>query len=158
MLPHLGAGYTLARWLTRNTHDAEDCVQESFLRAFRAFPGFRGGDARAWVLKIVRNRCLSLLARRPPEDPAASEAVEPRTDPEIELLRRAEASLVREVLSQIPAEYRESLVLREFEGLSYKEIAEVAGVPLGTVMSRLSRGRRLLQDLLLKRLSRGGPP
>jgi RNA polymerase sigma-70 factor (ECF subfamily) len=159
-LPHLAAGYNLARWLTRNEHDAEDVVQEAYLRALRGFDGYRGGDARAWLLSIVRNTCYTWLQRRgalPP--PTAADAGElpddPADGPEAHAIRRADAELLRAALADLPIEFREALVLRELEGLSYREIADIAGVPLGTVMSRLSRGRKQLQDLVVRRM--GGP-
>jgi RNA polymerase sigma-70 factor (ECF subfamily) len=160
VMPHLGAGYNLARWLTRNEHDAQDVVQEAYLRALRAFDGYRGGDVRAWMLTIVRNTCFTWLQRRgalpaASADDAAEVPDHPEAGPEAQVLRRADAQVLRGALQDLPLEFREALVLREIEGLSYKEIAEVAGVPLGTVMSRLSRGRKQLQHLVLQRM--GGP-
>ncbi len=161
MMPHLAAAYNLARWLTRNEHDAQDVVQEAYLRALRGFAGYRGGDARAWVLSIVRNACYTWLHRRgifpaaSADDPAEL-ADDPAAGPEAHVIRRADAQLLRAALEDLPVEFREALVLREQEGLSYKEIAEVTGVPLGTVMSRLARGRKQLQHLVLKRS--GGVP
>ena len=150
VLPHLDAAYNLARHLLRDPHEAEDAVQEAFLRALRHFGGFRGVDGRAWLLRIVRNTCFTLLRRRR----SAGEAVEFEEDiqaveddvsrPEADLARTIAAERVREGLALLPAEYREAIVLRELEGLSYKEIAQIAGVPIGTVMSRLARGRRRL--------------
>ena len=150
---HLDAAYNLARWLTRNPHDAEDLVQESALRAWKAFSGFRGGSARAWFLTIVRNTCYTFLKdRRGRELATFDESVHtPAQDvpqPELLLLRNADAARLREALEALPVEFRETIVLRELEGLSYKEIAEVAGVPIGTVMSRLARGRQQLQQKL----------
>jgi RNA polymerase sigma-70 factor (ECF subfamily) len=160
VLPHLGAAYNLARWLTRDDHDAEDVVQEAYLRAFRFFDAFDGDDARAWLLAVVRNTCYTWLRRnRPPQPPApfdedlhgtgAAEA------PDSDLLRGADRELLRQALEELPAELREAVVLRELEGLSYKEIAVVMGVPAGTVMSRLARGREQLKRRLLARLDRG---
>ena len=150
VLPYLDAAYNLARYLVRDPHEAEEAVQEAFLRAIRHFEGFRGVDGRAWLLSIVRNTCFTQLRRRRP----GSERVEfdeeihsPREEdsgPEADLTSATTAESVREGLDQIAVEYREVLVLRELEGLSYKEIAHVAGVPMGTVMSRLARGRRQL--------------
>ena len=150
-LPHLPAAYNLARWLTRDGHDAEDVVQEAYLRALRAFGGFRGGDGRAWFLAVVRNTCLTWLQRNRPPRPAVpfDEAVHgvpadtPAPPSGGENLRRA--------IEDLPAEFREAVVLRELEGLSYKEVAAVTGVPIGTVMSRLSRGRGLLRQAMTGR-------
>ncbi|MBV9265870.1 MAG: sigma-70 family RNA polymerase sigma factor [Acidobacteriaceae bacterium] len=158
VLPHLDAAYNLARWLTRNDHDAQDVVQESYLRAFQAFDGFqRGRDARPWMLKIVRNTCYTWLrANRPHEIVAVSdetwqEPVAQNPGPEASLIRDTDSQIVRRALEDVQLEYREALVLRELEELSYREIAELLGVPLGTVMSRLSRGRRDLSRLLQER-------
>src|SRR5512143_1487036 len=153
VLPHLDAAYNLARWLTRNDHDAEDVVQEAFLRAFRFFPSFRGGDPRAWLLTIVRNACWTWLrANRAREVATALEDVDEPVDVaasvEEDLVRRADGPRLKRALDQLPGEFREVIVLRELEELSYREIAEVAGVPVGTVMSRLARARRRLQSAL----------
>jgi len=154
VLPHLDAAYNLARWLAGNEHDAEDIVQEAFLRAFRFMGGFRGGNSRSWLLTIVRNTAYTWLRKNHGpivylgedelaeiEDPAALGG-------DVALLRNADAGRLRAALQQLPVEFREALVLRELEGLSYKEIAEVADVPIGTVMSRLARARKQLQELL----------
>lgn len=153
--PHLDAAYNLARWLTRDPHDAEDVVQEAYLRAYRFFSGFRGGDGRAWLLAIVRNTCHSWLAqhRRPQatldlvelEEQLAAPA---ELGPEHILLREGTQQLLTQALEQLPLEFREVLVLRELEELSYRDIADIAAIPIGTVMSRLSRGRRLLKARL----------
>ncbi|MGH8456127.1 MAG: sigma-70 family RNA polymerase sigma factor [Stenotrophobium sp.] len=152
--PHMDAAYNLARWLTRDPHDAEDVVQEAYLRAFRFFAGFRGGDGRAWLLTIVRNTFYTWWQqnRRGGADVSFDETnaehteeEAPDTNPEILLLRLADQQLVGRALEQLPVDYREILVLRELEDFSYKEIADIAGIPIGTVMSRLSRGRRLLK-------------
>jgi RNA polymerase sigma-70 factor (ECF subfamily) len=148
---HLDAAYNLARWLTRNPHDAEDLVREAALRAWKAFAGFRGGSAKAWFLTIVRNTCYTFLKdrRRFDEfDESAHTPVQDVPQQEMLLLRNADAARLREALEALPVEFRETIVLRELEGLSYKEIAEVAGVPIGTVMSRLARGRQQLQQKL----------
>ncbi len=152
LLPHLDAAYNLARWLAGNAHDAEDLVQDAYLRAFEHFEGFRGESARAWLLTIVRNVCFTWLARRGPAV-ATTEFDEKlhstgSESPESLLLREADSKRLAEAIERLPAEYRETFVLRELEGLSYKEIADVAGIPIGTVMSRLARAReRLLQAL-----------
>ena len=150
VLPYLDAAHNLARYLLRDPHEAEEAVQEAFLRAIRHFDGFRGVDGRTWLLSIVRNTCFTQLRRRR----AGSEKVEfdeeihsPQEEdsgPEADLASTITAESVREGLDQLAVEYREALVLRELEGLSYKEIAHVAGVPIGTVMSRLARGRMQL--------------
>jgi RNA polymerase sigma-70 factor (ECF subfamily) len=158
--PHLDAAYNLARWLTRDPHDADDVVQEAYLRAFRFFGGFRGGDGRAWLLTIVRNTFYTWLEQRKRhqsdveydetiaglqvEEAQADQALH-SSDPERLLLRAADRQLVEQALLQLPAEYREVLVLRELEELSYKEIAGIIDVPMGTVMSRLSRARERLR-------------
>lgn len=154
IMPHLAAGYNLARWLTRNEQDAEDVVQEACLRAFRAFSGFRGGDGRPWLLRIVRNTAYTWLRQNRSQEPALSFEEElhaqPCDDlnPEGIVLRNLDAQRLRQALEALPVEFREVMVLRELEELSYKEIAEIAGVPLGTVMSRLARARqRLVRSL-----------
>jgi RNA polymerase sigma-70 factor (ECF subfamily) len=159
VVPHVDAAYNLARWLTRNDHDAEDVVQEAFLRAFRYFDGLRGGEARPWLLAIVRNTCFTWLkANRPAElvggledDDAGSpygghEPYAPSAEAvaSINLGKRT----LNEAISALPAAFREVLILRELEDLSYKEISRIVEVPIGTVMSRLARARRLLQQSL----------
>ncbi len=154
VMPHLDAAYNLARWLTRNEADAQDMVQEAYLRALRFFGGFRGTDARAWLLTIVRNTCYTWLRRnRSPqlscdfdEVVLAREAEGP--DPETEQVMKAQAQLVNDAIDKLPIEFREVVVLRELEELSYKEIAVVLGVPIGTVMSRLARARKRLMTSL----------
>lgn len=154
VLPHLNAAYNLARWLTRNTQDAEDVVQEAYLRAFRFFGGFRGGDARIWLLKIVRNTCYTWLHQNraqqvtdPFDEQVHREAAESQ-NPETLLLQKAEGQLLNQALEELPTVFREVLVLLEIEGLSYKEIAEVLEIPIGTVMSRLARARHRLRESL----------
>jgi RNA polymerase sigma-70 factor (ECF subfamily) len=150
MLPHLDAAYNLARWLLRNEQDAEDAVQEACLRAWRAFGRFRGGDARAWLLTIVRNVCYTHLRqiRREPAVEEFDEASHGPVETPGELLaiawRETKGEQLQQALERLPAEFREVLVLHELEGLAYKEIAAVAEIPLGTVMSRLARARRKL--------------
>ena len=157
-LPHLDAAYNLARWLTRNDHDAQDVVQESYLRALKFFGGFRGGDGRAWLLTIVRHTCYDWLRQNRRYEPLTDFDEELRDvesdapGPEALLLRTAENQLLRRALEELPVEFREVLILRELEGLSYKEIADIAGLPLGTVMSRLARARRRLQQALTPRM------
>ena len=156
VLPHLDAAYNLARWLVRNPHDAEDIVQEAYLRAFKFFGGYQGGDARAWVLKIVRNTSYSFFEKNRPAE-LAEEFDEKIHTPgnedtgaEAALLKSADGLMLREALEELPVNFREVLVLRELEGMSYKEIAEVMGVPMGTVMSGLARARAQLRERLLR--------
>jgi RNA polymerase sigma-70 factor, ECF subfamily len=151
VLPHLDAAYNLARWLTRSEPEAEDMVQEAMLRALRSFDTFdTGRDARAWLLAIVRNCCRSWLRRKRSNDALLQaddtqpEAAGTWLDPEAAAIGTANSVLVRKALDELPFEYREVLVLRELEELSYKEISEIIHAPLGTVMSRLSRARREL--------------
>jgi len=154
VLPHLDSAYNLARWLVRNDHDAEDLVQEACLRALKSFEGFRGGDARAWLLTIVRNTCYTWLQQNRSQelttvfDEEIHTAQEHSRNPEALLLESADARLVKDALEELPPEFREAIVLRELEGMSYKEIADVASVPVGTVMSRLARARERLQRQL----------
>ena len=158
-MPHMDAAFNLARWLVRNAHDAEDIVQETYLRAFKFFGGYQGGDARAWVLKIVRNTSYTFLEKNRPADLAEefdetihTTSTDRRGAPgaEAALLQSAESRMLHEALDELPVNYREVLVLRELEGMSYKEIAEVMGVPIGTVMSGLARGRSQLRERLLR--------
>jgi len=162
VLPHLDAAYNLARWLTRNDHDAEDVVQEAFMRALRYFDGMKGTDARPWLLGIVRNTCYTWLEKNRPADlvplddfeALAAETASPAATPEVILLQSANRKLVNQALEELPVGYREVIVMREIEDMSYKEIASVAGIPIGTVMSRLSRGRELLKVEIEDRLRR----
>jgi RNA polymerase sigma-70 factor (ECF subfamily) len=157
VLPHLDAAYTLARYLTRDAHDAEDIVQDACLRAIRHFDSFSGDgatSARAWLLAIVRNAAYSARRRHRAEDVATEFDERTHSDavadahPEAELLRTAAKESLGRALEELPPDYREVIVLRELQGLSYKEISDVAGVPVGTVMSRLSRARARLQRAL----------
>jgi RNA polymerase sigma-70 factor (ECF subfamily) len=155
VLPHLDAAYNLARWLVRNPHDAEDVVQEACLRAVRFFGGYQEGNARAWLLRIVRNTAYTFLEKKRHGDLTeefdetihATETVRP--DAEAALLQSVENRMLQEALEGLPVRFRESLILRELEGLSYKEIADVMDVPIGTVMSSLARGRAQLREALL---------
>jgi RNA polymerase sigma-70 factor (ECF subfamily) len=161
VLPHLDAAYNLARWLAGNDHDAQDVAQEASLRAFKFFGNFRGENARAWLLTIVRNTFYTWLRKnRPPvntieisdetlaaEDVVASaESVNPPF---------ADADAVRRAIAELPVEFREIVILREMEGFSYNEIANLADVPVGTVMSRLARARKLLQKSLTRDFNPG---
>jgi RNA polymerase sigma-70 factor (ECF subfamily) len=161
VLPHLDAAYNLARWLAGNDHDAQDVAQEASLRAFRFLGSFRGENARAWLLTIVRNTFYTWLRKnRPPEKiveindetldiedgPANAEMANPQF---------ADTDAVRRAIADLPVEFREIVILREMEGFSYKEIADLAEVPIGTVMSRLARARKLLQKRLASEFNPG---
>jgi RNA polymerase sigma-70 factor (ECF subfamily) len=160
LLPHLNTAYNLARWLTGNDHDAEDVVQETFLRALAYFAAFRGEDGRAWLLAAVRNTCYSWLKKNRGHRPLAAldealhsaEASAP--GPDAALSRAEDALLVRQGLAELVPEFREVLVLRELEGFSYRDIAAVIDAPLGTVMSRLARARGCLHKWLAERLNK----
>ena len=165
VLPHLDAAYNLARWLTRNDQDAQDVVQDAYLRAFRFFDAFEGGNARAWLLAIVRNAGYTWLEKNRPAElvsiddapgaVAEAEAANPAANdanPEVIVLQSAQRKMLNQALEELPVAYREVMVLRELEDLSYKEIAEVAAVPIGTVMSRLARARALLRRSLGERM------
>jgi RNA polymerase sigma-70 factor (ECF subfamily) len=152
MLPHLDAAYNLARWLTGNETDAEDVVQEAYLRAFKFFGGFHGDNSRAWLLKIVRNACYTWRQHNRVHDLATEfdeqvHSGESET-PEIIVLQTVDTHVLKHALEALPAEFREAVILRELEGLSYKDIANIAEVPVGTVMSRLARARKRLQQSL----------
>jgi RNA polymerase sigma factor (sigma-70 family) len=158
VLPHLDGAYNLARWLTRNSADAEDMVQEAYLRAFKFFDTLRGVDSRAWLLTIVRNTCYTWLQQNRPRDLAepfdedVHSGESDSADPATLALKSANHQMLKEALEALPAEFREVVVLRDLEGFSYKEIAEIAKIPPGTVMSRLARARERLKQLLCNRL------
>jgi RNA polymerase sigma-70 factor (ECF subfamily) len=162
VLPHLDAAYNLARWLTRNDQDAQDVTQEACLRAFRFFDGYQGGNMRAWLMSIVRNTCYTWLHKN--RAPGSAEVFDEEihsaeiigsADPEVQALTRADKEALQRSLEQLPTVFREALVLRELEGMSYKQIADVTSVSLGTVMSRLARARTRLRQSLSVELSRG---
>jgi RNA polymerase sigma-70 factor (ECF subfamily) len=161
ILPHDEAAYNLARWLTGNDQDARDVVQEAYLRAYQFFGSFRGGDGRAWLLGIVRRTGYTWLERNRSRRPAMTfdehkhSSATPAAGPEAPLVQREDVQVLRQALNELAPEYRETIVLRELEGLSYKEIAGVTGVPLGTVMSRLARAREQLQQRLAGRADEG---
>src|SRR5436309_14460243 len=160
MLPHMDAAHNLAKWLLRNEQDAQDVLQEAYLRAFKSFGGFHGSNGRAWLLTIVRNTSYTLLKKNQAVDltttfdeelhASGQESVSPET-----ILERSEdAALIREAMDELPAEFREILTLRHQEGLSYKEIADVAQLPSGTVMSRPARARAKLREYLAPRIGK----
>lgn len=156
-LPHLDAAWNLARMLLRNQQDAEDVVQESYLRALRSFPGFRGESSRSWLLAIVRNTCFTWLRNNRDRADQAEfreeiHAVAAAT-PETQSLSRERTNAVSRCIEQLPADFREAIILRELQQMSYREIAEITGVPSGTVMSRLARARSRLASCLKIRLS-----
>jgi len=154
MLPHLDAAHNLARWLTGNGQDAEDVVQDSYLRALTYFDSFYGEDGRAWLLAIVRHTCYAWLRKNRPwaeaseADEKLALAVDGSPSPEALALRNAGREEIQQSLAELPAEFREVLVLREMEGMSYKQIAHITDTPIGTVMSRLARGRKRLHEIL----------
>lgn len=160
MLPHLDAAHNLARWLLRNEQDAQDVVQEAYLRAFKSFGGFHGSNGRAWLLTIVRNTSYTLLKKSQAVDltthfdeeihATGDDSVSPATIVE----HSEDAELIKEAMDELPAEFREILILRHQEGLSYKEIADVAQIPPGTVMSRLARARAKLKEYLAVRIGK----
>jgi RNA polymerase sigma-70 factor, ECF subfamily len=166
VLPHLGDAYSLARWITGSRADAEDVVQDACLRAFRAIGGFVGGNARPWLLTIVRNTAYTWLRKNRPSAILAVEDIErveaaqtnpgdpERTTPETELIAKADAASLEAAIAALPAAYRETMILRDVQGLSYREIAEVTAVPIGTVMSRLARARRRIIADLTNEMSR----
>jgi RNA polymerase sigma-70 factor (ECF subfamily) len=161
-LPHMDAAYNLARWLVRDDHDAQDVVQEAYLRALRFAAGFRGGDPRAWILAIVRNTAFTWLKRnRGPvlstefdEQVHHAEARDEEGGLEAEAVRKADAEMIRGALEELAEEFREVIVMRDIEGLSYKEIAQAISAPIGTVMSRLARARGKLARSIQARITR----
>ena len=156
MLPHMSAAYNFARWLTRNDRDAEEVVEESHLRAFRLFDGFRGANGRSWLLGIVRNACNTWLRQNRGAPAELVEEIAAGSNPETLPLQNIDPSLLRKALEDLPVEFREAIVLRELEGLSYKEIGAVLEVPPGTVMSRLARARARLEKVLTGHVASGG--
>ena len=154
LLPHLDAAYNLARWLTRDERDAEDVVQEACLRALKHFGAFKGGDARPWLLTIVRNTYYTWIQRNrlqetaTPFDEEQDTHISEALDPEMLLLRETDKQILRRALRKLPTEFLEVVVLREFEELSYQQIADLIQIPLGTVMSRLARARRRLAQIV----------
>jgi RNA polymerase sigma-70 factor (ECF subfamily) len=160
MLPHLDAAHNLARWLLRNEQDAQDVVQEAFLRAFKSFSGFHGSNGRAWLLTIVRNSSYTLLKKNrvadltTPFDEEIHASDHESVSPATILEHSEDAELIRGAMDELPAEFREVLALRHQEGLSYKEIAEIAQIPPGTVMSRLARARTKLRECLAARIGK----
>ena len=161
-LPHLDAAYNLARWLTRDTSDASDVVQEAMLRALRFFGSYRGGSGKSWLLTIVRNTAIDWMRTNRPaqiavksgDDDPLENIADGGEDPEAALIRLGDRQQLDRLIAALPAEFRECLVLRELEELSYKEIAAVTGVPIGTVMSRLARARQLMQRALTRENAR----
>jgi RNA polymerase sigma-70 factor, ECF subfamily len=160
MLPHFEAAHDLARWLMRRPQDAEDAVQEAYLKAFRAFDSYAGGNARAWILAIIRNTCMTRLSRLRSDskvvmldvmdrESGVTDAFRDPTRPADEMLiAEGDRKRVHIALKKLPEFYREVLVLRELDDLSYREIADIVGISIGTVMSRLSRGRARMRTLL----------
>jgi RNA polymerase sigma-70 factor (ECF subfamily) len=171
-LPHLKSAFNLARWLTRNEHDAEDVLQEAYLRGFIFFEGFNGSNARTWILKVVRNSCYTWLQKNRPVEVGTAFDEELHSDraqeapvfgrrepsPEESMLSKDTGRRINQALEALPLEFREVFILREFEGLTYKEIAEVSQIALGTVMSRLSRARDQLQRELARHPRDGDQP
>src|SRR5579862_7430401 len=157
VLPHLDAAFNYARWLTKNEADAEDVVQDAYVRALRFFSSLRGEDARAWLLTIVRNTWYGRFPRRAGSpvmtlaDEDADKRPDASLDPEAQLIQQQTVEQVRCALEALPTDFREVLMLRELEGLSYKEIADIVGIPLGTVMSRLARARERLSGVMTTR-------
>lgn len=162
ILPHLDAAYNLARWIMSNDQDAEDMVQESTLRAYKYFAGYQGGDSRSWLLTIVRNTCYTWLRQNRAQELTVDlddEVYSSESDllnPEALSLDSVDHQMVRHALEKLAVEFRELIILRELEGMSYKEIAKIAGIPIGTVMSRLARARQRLKECLAQFLEEEG--
>ena len=162
IMPHMNAAYNLARWLSSNDSDAQDVVQESYLRAFKFFGGFRGGDSRAWLLRIVRNVFYDWLKRNRGKETGESfdeemhGVVDETRGPDWVLVEKADHELLHKAIASLPLEFREILVLRELEGFSYNEISQLANIPLGTVMSRLARARERLRTELIGLIQKEG--
>ena len=159
ILPQLNAAYNLARWLTRNEHDAQDVVQEAYLRAFRFFDSYRGGDGKSWLLEIVRNTCFTWRRREKRslttvvfDEAAHTSGVHPPNQEEA-LVDAANRTVLQNCIERLPEAFREVLVMRDLEEMSYRQIAEVAGIPTGTVMSKLSRARKRLEECVSGRSS-----
>lgn len=153
-LPHLDAAYNLARWLLRNDQDAEDAVQEAYLRAYKAFAHFRGGDGKAWFMTILRNVCYTMIKKlrsHETPEPFDEEIHQPVSESERQeaFRQKAKAESLRGALEKLPDEFREIIVLHDLEGLAYKDIAVVVGIPIGTVMSRLARARGRLRTEII---------
>jgi len=157
-MPHLAAAYNLARWLTRCDQDAEDVVQEAFLRAYKFFGNFHGGDSRSWLLTIVRNTCYTWLRQHRAHelieefDETRHDVARADSNPETRLLHEAQQQVLRQALEALPVTFREVVILRDLEGLSYKDIAAITELPVGTVMSRLARARTRLQQYVTAHL------
>ncbi len=162
LLPHLGAAYNLARWIMGNDQDAEDMVQEAYLRAYQYFGSYQGGNSRSWLLTIVRNTCYTWLRQNRSQELSVTLEDEIYTsdsetlDPENVFQHSLDHQLVRRALEKLAVEYRELIVLRELEGMAYKEIALMTKIPIGTVMSRLARGRQRLKDCLEQMMDEEG--
>ena len=161
MLPHMDAAHNLARWLLRNEQDAQDIVQEAYLRAFKSFSGFHGSNGRAWLLTIVRNTAYTLLKKNhavdltTPFDEVIHASSHESVSPAAILEHAEDAELITNAMKELPAEFREIVTLRHQEGLSYNEIGEILKVPIGTVMSRLARARAKLKEYLTARIGKG---
>lgn len=155
VMPHLNAAFNLSRWLLRSRADAEDVAQEALLRAYRFFHGYQGGDAKAWLLQIVRNTCYSWLEKNRPMELMTEfeEDAHPQSsaNPEAMAIASNNRERLRQALETLPPRFREVIILRELEGCSYKEIAAITSIPIGTVMSALSRARQQLQKSLTAR-------
>jgi len=152
VLPHADAAYNLARWLTKDDHDADDVTQDAMLRAYRFYPGLRG-EARPWLLAIVRNVCWTWLQSKRPTELAVIDEIEADTPgPDVLLAREVDRKALNDAIASLPVAFREAIILRELEDLSYKQIAHITDVPIGTVMSRLARARRMLAEKLTEAL------